>query len=73
MLAQSGFGALQSQHFSLPGILTSTSNVLNNNNYLIKQKLKYITSINRIIFNKKDYLDFLIFGVGKFSLEPSSS
>jgi hypothetical protein len=43
MLAQSGFGALQSQHFSLPGILTSTSNVLNNNNYLIKQKLKYIT------------------------------
>jgi len=39
MLAQSGFGALQSQHFSLPGILTSTSNVLSSKNYLIKQEL----------------------------------
>jgi len=39
MLAQSGFDALQSQHFSLPGILTSTSNVLNNKINLIKQEL----------------------------------
>lgn len=28
MLAQLGFGALQSQHISLPGILTNSSNVL---------------------------------------------
>lgn len=33
MLAQLGLGALQSQHNSLPGILTNNSNVLKTNVY----------------------------------------
>lgn len=38
MLAQLGLGALQSQHISLPGILTNSSNVLKTKVYSLMEQ-----------------------------------